>query len=148
MRAALYGIGPFLLVFVTAGLGRADDAKDEIIRLSKAYDAAIKARDAQALDKILDDDGQFIHEDGRLVNKRQVIAEYTGKEVYESVTMEEHSVRVLGETAVETGRWSATGKEAGGKPFQQRIRFTVVWIKKGGSWVVTLDHATTIADKK
>jgi uncharacterized protein (TIGR02246 family) len=131
-----------------ASPGRADDAKDEVLRLSKAYDAAIKARDAKALDTILDDGGQFITSEGRLLDKRGYIADFTSKEAYDSVTMEENAVRVFGGTAIETGRWSATGTEAGGKPFQRRVRFTTVWVKKGGTWVVTVDHSTAIADKK
>jgi hypothetical protein len=54
----------------------AQDVKDKDVRkgickLSKAYDAAVKAGDAKALEKLFDDDAQVILEDGRLLGKRQ-----------------------------------------------------------------------------
>jgi uncharacterized protein (TIGR02246 family) len=140
-----------ILAMAWSGLSMAQDVKrkdikNEIFKLSKAYDAAVKAGDAKALEKLFDDDAQVILEDGRLLGKKQYIPFITGI-VYESVNLEENSVRVFGDTAVEVGTWTVAGKE-GGKPFSVRLRNSTVWVKKGGTWFVTVDHTTKVEDKK
>ena len=149
MRAALCGIGPFLLVFMVAGPSPAADPKDEIASLSKAYDAALKARDAKALDKLFDDDGQFVVQpDGRLMGKKDYIAWLTRAQVtYETADSTIGSIRVYGDAAIEAGTWTSIGTEDG-KPKTARERYTSVWVKKAGSWVLTSEQVTPITDVK
>ncbi len=143
-ESGLVAIG--LLIAGAGLLSAADDARDEILKRSKAYDAAIKAGDAKALDKLLDDDGQFITGRSRFPGKREYIADFVGRH-YESTATETNSVRVFGTTAIEVGTWFSSGKEEG-KPFKTRGRASTVWIRESGRWVVTIDHLTTIKDAK
>jgi uncharacterized protein (TIGR02246 family) len=131
------------LVLLTSGTVGADDPKDEVAKLSKAYNAAIKARDVKALTKLFDDDGRFITDDGRLVDKKGYIAEFVHDKTYDSTASEEVTVRVVGNVVIETGTWTATGMKEG-KPFRKQNRYMTVWVKKGDTWVVSAEQASPI----
>jgi ketosteroid isomerase-like protein len=129
MRTATIGVGISLAFLLAACPAWAEDATGEIHRLSLAYDAAIVACDVKALDRLFDDNGQFIGSDSRVFDKKAYLAEYTDpKTTYESARVEDRAIRVLGDTAIETGRFIATGTRDG-EPFREHVRFTAVWIK-------------------
>jgi uncharacterized protein (TIGR02246 family) len=134
-------------MLLTIGPVRAGDAKDEIAKLSKEYDAAIKARDVKALGKLFDDDGRFVTDDGRVLDKKGYIADYVNEKTYESSASEGVSIRVLGDMAIETGTWTGTGRQAG-KPFRKHNRYITVWVKKDGTWVVTAEQITPITSSR
>lgn len=49
-----------------------------------------------------------------------------------------------GDAAVVTGVNHVRGKEADGKPFDRRIRFTDTYIKQDGRWQVWATQGTTM----
>jgi uncharacterized protein (TIGR02246 family) len=148
MKRGFRGVGALLVLFVAAGGLRADDPQHEIATLSKAYDAALKARDTKALGKLFDDDGQFVLPDGRLMDKWSYIARLTRASVtIDTAESTIGSIRVFGDTAIESGTWTATATEEG-KPKTARERYTAVWVKKTGTWVLTAEHVTAIPDEK
>lgn len=130
---------------------RAADAETEAViaeidKLSTAYDAAIKAGDAKALDRLYADDGQFIDSDGTIFDKPGQIAHLT-KLHYDSIKRVEHTIRVFGPVAVEVGTWTISFKD-GEKAFHSTERNSTIWVKRGNTWVVILDHGTTVEPKK
>jgi len=147
MKALRWSIGMTLLVLLlTVAVRAADGPKDEVTKLSQAYDAAIKDRDEKKLGQLLDDDGRYVNDEGRLLDKKGYIADFVKDKTYESSTSTDVTVRMVGggnTTAIQTGTWTAKGTMEG-KPFQKKSRFTTVWVKTGDTWVVTAEQSTPI----
>ncbi len=55
-------------------------------------------------------------------------------------TMDQLAVRAYGDTAIVTGRTTATA------PVALRLRFTDVFVRRNGRWLVVASHATRIPD--
>jgi ketosteroid isomerase-like protein len=66
------------------------------------------------------------------------------KRVYESLELSELTTRVEGDAAVVTGVNHVKGKDAAGKAFDRRVRFTDTFIKRDGKWMVWATQGTEI----
>jgi hypothetical protein len=93
-----------------------------------------------ALDRIYADDFIGIGPSGTVRTKPQVISDFTsGSLKYQSIITEDVLVRVYGNTAVETGRSTMIGQDKG-KAVPRDNRFTRVWIKEVGRWLLVANH--------
>lgn len=82
---------------------------------------------------------------GQLMNKAEDIADTTGPGVtYDLVETTDVNVRVDGNTAIATGVFRTKGKDARGTAFDQRFRYTDVWIKRDGRWVAWSSQGTPL----
>lgn len=96
--------------------------------------------DATALNRLYADDFIGVGPSGTLRTKSQVIADFTsGTLKFQSITTEDVEVRVYGNTAVETGRSTMKGEDKG-KTVPQETRFTRVWVKQQGRWLLVANH--------
>ena len=68
----------------------------------------------------------------------------TDKSVLQSLELSDLNVRVEGNAAVVTGVNQVKGRDAQGKPFDRRVRFTDTFIKRDGRWQVWATQGTTI----
>jgi uncharacterized protein (TIGR02246 family) len=59
-------------------------------------------------------------------------------------TVDQLAIRVYGDTAIVTGR--TTVKVGGSAPQTVALRFTDVFVRRDGRWIVIASHATRIAD--
>jgi ketosteroid isomerase-like protein len=66
------------------------------------------------------------------------------KSVLESLELSDLNVRVEGNTGIVTGVNQVKGRDAQGKPFDRRVRFTDTFIKRDGRWQVWATQGTTI----
>ena len=82
---------------------------------------------------------------GVIHTKAEEIASMKGdKTVLESLELSDLNVRVDGNTGVVTGVNHVQGRDAQGKPFDRRTRFTDTFIKRDGRWQVWATQGTTI----
>ena len=82
---------------------------------------------------------------GKLENKAQSIESTKGdKTVFESLELSDLNTRVDGNTAVVTGINHVKGKDAAGKAFDRRVRFTDTFVKRDGRWMVWATQGTLI----
>lgn len=82
---------------------------------------------------------------GQLMNKAQEIADSTSPgTMFDLVETTDVNVRVDGDAAIVTGVFHIKGKDAKGAAFDQRFRYTDVWIKRSGRWVVWASQGTPI----
>ena len=68
----------------------------------------------------------------------------SSKIVYDAVDLSDVVARVEGDAAVVTGVNHVRGKDAQGKPFDRRTRFTDTFIKRDGRWQVWATQGTVI----
>jgi ketosteroid isomerase-like protein len=60
----------------------------------------------------------------------------------ESRTVDDHSVRVYGDAAIATGRIKEVRKYPDGRTANFEARFTEVWVKQNGKWLLATRHAS------
>lgn len=127
---------------------RAADLKSEFAKMVKAYDNALINGDQKALEALYDNDGEFVLPDGLLVDKKEYVASSITR-TWETAETSEQTIReITDSTVIETGTFAATGKEENGQSFSERTRYTAVWVKRDGKWLMTAEQSTPIAGTK
>ncbi len=82
---------------------------------------------------------------GGIMTKGQAVADAgTDKTDIQSLDLSDLNVRVEGNTAIVTGINHEVGRDAQGKAFDRRVRFTDAYIKRDGRWQVWATQGTTI----
>ncbi len=82
---------------------------------------------------------------GGIMTKAQAVADAgTDKTVFQSLDLSDLNVRTEGNTAVVTGVNHEVGRDAQGKAFDRRVRFTDVYLKRDGRWQVWATQGTRI----
>ena len=148
MRKSLTMLLAALVVCVTQARG-ADIAADSgdaatvaLIRKleQQRIDAGLRKDDA-ALAATTADDYLQIDMNGNVRDKATQMKRIASSEVkMESNVLDDMVVRIYGDTAVVTGRATATGTLRG-EPYP-RIRYTRVYVNRGGQWKVVLFQQT------
>jgi len=101
--------------------------------------------DRAAVDAILAPDWSVTDAAGRVLTKDQVIRETfdsTDRKM-EAMAIDDVSVRTFGDVAVVTGRTQATGSYRGTSATVV-LRFTDVFVRRGGRWRAVASHGSTI----
>jgi hypothetical protein len=138
----------FLLVFVCACTHPASRAirrltAESEVRLAERqrFEAMLK-QDVASLDTLLDDELDYIHTGGDLQSRQQFI-DMIGKQtlVYESIAPSGVRVRVYEGLALATGRAQMRVRSGSGVS-SFGIRFTEVYVRRGGRWLLTAWEAT------
>lgn len=60
------------------------------------------------------------------------------------VTMEEHRVQVYGKVAINTGYYTRSSQQPDGKTVRNQARFTFVYEKRAGQWVIVNHHSSVL----
>ena len=122
------------------------DNRQMIIDLDKKRMTAMAQKDAATLNTLLADDLVYTHSSARLDTKQSLIgAMESGSTVYTSVEPSDVKAQDLGDTVVLTGscRISVT---SGGRPNSFGVRFTDVYVNKGGRWQMVAWQSTRLPD--
>lgn len=142
-----------VLVFMGTSIARATgkpqsgSVEQELINLENGWAAAqVQGRlDLAFLEGILADDFVQTNWDGTSITKAQILAGLKSKEDVVTYSVgDDYKVRVYGDAAVVTGRW--TGKQTSkGKDASGQYRWTDTWIKKAGRWQCVASHSSKIS---
>jgi len=133
--------GPFAAA--PAAAPPAGAVESEIRAMEKRWnDARVKA-DVAALDRMLAADWTVTHGDGTINTKAEYLADLKSgdRKFSADVTEDEPVVRVYGDTAVASGV-SDSKVTYRGKPSGGALRFTRVYVKRDGGWMMIVSHAT------
>ena len=134
-----------LLLLLGAAATRADSGDPATVALirqleQQRIDAGLR-KDIAALSDSTADDYLQIDLAGNVRDKPTQMRRLASSEVsLRSNTLDDMVVRVYGETAVVTGRATASGTIRG-EPYPQ-FRYTRVYVKRGGRWQVVLFQQT------
>jgi uncharacterized protein (TIGR02246 family) len=60
------------------------------------------------------------------------------------ITMEEHRVQVYGKVAINTGYYTRSSRQPDGKTVRNPARFTFVYEKRDGQWVIVNHHSSAL----
>ena len=117
-----------------------------IIELDKKRMDAMARKDIATLNAVLADDLIYTHSSARLDTKKSLIgAMESGATVYTSVEPSDVVAQDLGTAVVLTGaaRISVTSN---GNPNNFGVRFTDVYVNKGGEWQMVAWQSTRLPD--
>jgi ketosteroid isomerase-like protein len=131
---------------VVSSTGHAVTDQMQLAYLEQEWNDASKRRDANWVEQNYAPFATDIaSRTGALETKEQAIASMkNGTMVPESMELSELSTRVEGDVAVVTGVNHVKGKDAQGKAFERRVRFTDTFIKRDGRWQVWATQGTAI----
>lgn len=113
----------------------------ELSSIEKQLAAAWRRHDCESWGELLADDWSVTHLDGQVITKREALEMCRSGPSVSSV-VDDLAVRVYGDTAVVTGRTTATVD--GDAPQQVILRFTDVFVRREACWRVVVSHATRL----
>ena len=114
----------------------------EVLAADDHYTHGSLYKDLAELDSVWAD--TFIDTSGAVVrNKREMLETIKNTPKLESIMIDDRKVQVYGDTAIVTGRFTATAIE-NGKKATESGRFTDVWVKQNGKWLCVAAHSSTI----
>ena len=73
--------------------------------------------------------------DGRVFAGKDAVLADAKSSTWSSADYTDFKVTVFGNTAIATGTFVGKGKDAAGKPTDERVRFTDTWVKMDGKWL-------------
>jgi ketosteroid isomerase-like protein len=124
------------------------DAAEQIRVLEKAFDEAIVRRDVSALDRMTSDDFTLISLNGELHAKAEVLKYFaTHASEYEYRKTDNLRIRIYGDAAVVIGRTIQTIQE-NGKDHSDAYRFTRVYVRQEGRWLLVALQPTRVAEQE
>jgi len=138
------------VIFIQTSVAKPDDSADvqELKRLEKVWNDAYVRADADALEQLCADDLVVTMTDMVVLNKRSSIAILrSGKVKFERYETSDLGTHVYDRAAVVTGRLQRT-RSVQGREVNDEWRFTKVYIRRGGKWLVVAWHASTVAIKQ
>ena len=126
-----------------------ETVEQEIRRLDLAEAEAIQKKDFETLEKITAEDFTTNSPRNEIVNGNEGVKELIRKGVidYASFVRETEAVLIHGQTVVTMGRETIVMSANSPQKNQTiRRRYTNVWMKRNGKWLLTARHANIICD--
>jgi ketosteroid isomerase-like protein len=118
------------------------ETESKVLALERSWGAAAQMRDTKALESIFDDSIAYVHIDGRLMTKAQVLADTMAVHPVD-IVVQSPMARAQGKVVIVTGVLQLKGVE-GGKPYLRHGRFLDTWLEKGDHWVCVSSMTTEI----
>jgi ketosteroid isomerase-like protein len=119
---------------------------EKIIELDRQRMDAMAKKDIATLNKLISNDLVYTHSSARLDTKESLIgAMESGKTVYTAVVPSDVKVQDLGDTVVLTGN-ARISVNSGGNAMNFGVRFTDVYVNKGGQWQMVAWQSTRTPD--
>ena len=134
-------------MFFAASVALADDA-ETVLRLDREISVATWTADPVWFEENLAEDYVLITPSGALKSKRDIVRELSAPNTrMDPFETSEVQLRMYGDAAVVTGRM--TQKFVVGRiQYTNDVRYTDVYVKRKGRWLLVSAHATTITGKR
>lgn len=121
-------------------------AKKEIESAIQSYESALKDKDAKALAAVLAVDFILTTASGKVLTKKDMLANLAKQDTqYEQFATTGVELRLLGDTAIETGQVRTVGKRSG-KLIAEVTRYTDVWVRQKEGWKLLAEHSSFIRE--
>ena len=127
-----------------------DTLEQEIRKLDLAQAEAILRKDFGALDKLTAEDFTVNNPRGEISKGRETVKGLIRSGVinYASFVREIELVLIYGKTVIVMGRETLVPNENAPQAGQTvRRRYTNIWMKRNGKWLLTARHASVIPEK-
>ena len=139
IKASLFA----LFLSVSCAASAADPA---LAACDASWNTLRQQGDAATLERMIDPGFVLVHSDGRVQYRTDYLDELrTRKRVNGAIRNEDVVIREYGDSAVVNGV-SVQSAVSDGKPWSGRFRFTRVWVKRGGEWMLVSSHSSRVAE--
>lgn len=129
-------INTLLLFASIAALAAPNADRDAVAQLDRAYQAAVKRNDAEAMKKIMHPDFLLVLGDGRRFGREDLLNDARHRRFVYELQDEEagsQSVMVWGDTAIVTAKLLMKGT-IDGKPFDRILWFSDTYVRTDRGW--------------
>ncbi|MGH7053742.1 MAG: nuclear transport factor 2 family protein [Stellaceae bacterium] len=117
-----------------------------VIALDKGRMEAMARKDIATLNELISDDLVYTHSSARIDTKGSLIgAMESGKTVYTAVVPSDVKAQDCGDTVVLTGS-ARISVNSGGNAMNFGVRFTDVYVNKGGRWQMVAWQSTRLPE--
>lgn len=117
-----------------------------VIALDKGRMEAMARKDIATLNELISDDLVYTHSSARIDTKGSLIgAMESGKTVYTAVVPSDVKAQDCGDTVVLTGS-ARISVNSGGNAMNFGVRFTDVYVNKGGHWQMVAWQSTRLPE--
>jgi hypothetical protein len=131
----------------TPAQSKSGSVEQELITLENGWNDSLVKHDWAFLDQIIADDYTGTDSDGIVSAKAQEMATLkSGETVVTSAVADDFKVRVYGDAAVVTFRFTDKSQSKG-KDTSGQFRITDTWVKSAGRWQCVAGHTSRIAQK-
>jgi ketosteroid isomerase-like protein len=121
------------------------NVEQAILQLEREWEQAIVKNDIAALERILAPEFVSTDSDGRLTTRAEMFARRrAGAIKYTAYTQDDYKFRIVGNTAVVTGRSTMKGMRDD-KDITGQERWTDVFVQRDGRWQALASHASRVA---
>jgi hypothetical protein len=132
------------LFFSGALLAQENKEQEKLIALSVRKFEWMKQNQLDSLDGLLHDEVKYIHSNGWIQSKTEVIEDFKSKKlIMHDVVLESSECRVDETTAIITGSGQFSGV-MNSQTFSVKLLFTEVYVQKGGRWLLMSRHANKL----
>ncbi len=118
------------------------DAESKVGTLERLWGEAAQLRDLKALGSIFDDSLVYVHIDGRLMTKAQVLADTKAANAVD-IVVQSSVAQAHGNTVIVSGVMQLKGVERG-KPYLRHGRFVDTWVYEEGHWSCVASMTTAM----
>src|SRR3954471_11428025 len=119
---------------------------NRVIALDAQRMTAMSQGDVGTLNALIADELVYTHSSARLDTKKSLIENMqTGKTVYTAVVPSDVQAQDYGDTVVLTGNARISVK-SGSNAMNFGVRFTDIWVNKGGNWQMVAWQSTKTPD--
>ena len=127
---------------MSAGVSAAAGA---VGRLDEERTEAMVKGDVAALERLLGDDLSYVHSNTKVDTKASFLENLrSGASKYKAFQREDSTTRLYGDSAVNTGVATVSVENQGQAPMTFKIRFTDVWVNRGGTWQMVAWQSTRL----
>jgi len=132
-------------LFILAG-NPGEPLKKDVEAAISIYETALKNKDTRALDGILADQFILTTASGKILKKKDMVANLTRQDTkYEAFETTGVELRVLENTAIETGKVRTKGIRSG-KTFSETTLYTDVWVREKNQWKLLAEHSSFVKE--
>lgn len=117
-------------------------SESKVLALERLWGQAAQFRDIRALESLFDDSILYVHIDGRLMTKAEVLAD-TKAVTAVDIVVDSSVARSHGDVVIATGILHLRGIE-NGRPYLRSGRYLDTWIARGGGWICVSSMTTPI----
>lgn len=111
-----------------------DAALDDVLQLEQRRWDAMIAKDTATLAELFADELSYTHSNALVDTKASYLRAIEDRTFdYRSVDRSDEQARIIGDTALLTGR-ARIEVVAGGRTVQLDARYSVVWVRRDGRW--------------
>lgn len=140
-------IGTALVLIAVLSQAAPSSVSAELQQFEQRLASTYKAGDCDAWGDMLAPEWSVIHIMGNVITKAEALRMCNApRPAIDTITIDEVSVRSYGDAAVVTGR--TTARTAGPNPESVALRFTDVFIRRDGRWLVAASQATRVGSSR